>query len=77
MNDATNPGYYNRGGMECADAMRAMMYGADVTNAEAYWWGCALKYLWRWKFKNGVEDLEKAKRCISILIGEIEDEATA
>ena len=30
--------------------------------------GNAIKYLWRWKQKNGVEDLRKAKWYISRLI---------
>ena len=70
--DAIHPKHYERGGMTCADAMRAMMYGQDVTNQEAYWWGCAFKYLWRWREKNGVEDLEKARECIRLLIEETE-----
>lgn len=74
--DAIHPDHYRRGGMECKDVMRAMMYGADVTNAEAYWWGTALKYLWRWPYKNGVQDLQKARECIDQLIRETEHEAT-
>ncbi len=29
---------------------------------------CAIKYLCRWKSKNGVQDLEKAKHYIDLLI---------
>ena len=70
--DAVHPGHYSRGGMECADAMRAMMYGLDITNMEAYWLGCAMKYIWRFAEKNGVEDLEKARECLRLLIEEHE-----
>ena len=30
--------------------------------------GCAIKYLCRWRNKNGVQDLEKAKHYIELLI---------
>lgn len=30
--------------------------------------GCAIKYLTRWRAKNGVEDLKKAKHFIEMLI---------
>lgn len=33
---------------------------AGLTGVEAFDTGNALKYLWRWKRKNGVEDLNKA-----------------
>jgi len=34
--------------------------------------GCAAKYILRWKHKNGVEDLQKAKHCLEKLI-EVEE----
>jgi len=30
--------------------------------------GCIIKYICRYKFKNGIEDLEKAKHYIDLLI---------
>ena len=30
--------------------------------------GCAIKYLCRWRQKNGIEDLKKAKHFIELLI---------
>jgi hypothetical protein len=30
--------------------------------------GCVVKYITRWRFKNGVEDLRKAKHFIEMLI---------
>lgn len=65
------PHYEGDGEVTCERAMASMMFGADVTNSAAYWWGCALKYLWRWPFKNGVEDLLKASECISKLVREV------
>lgn len=66
------PRHYQGNGIETMQAMDSMMFGADVSNMEAYWWGNAFKYLWRWPWKNGVEDLRKAMRCIEYLIAEEE-----
>lgn len=30
--------------------------------------GCAIKYLMRWRKKNGIEDLQKARRIIEMII---------
>lgn len=37
-------------------------------NGIGYFEGCAIKYLTRWKSKGGVQDLEKAKHYIELLI---------
>ena len=60
--------YMGDGNIECMDARRSMMTGADVTNEQAFWWGNAFKYLWRWPRKNGRADLLKAQRCIEYLL---------
>lgn len=70
----SHPDHYTGHGIECMDAMKSMMYGADVTNSQAYWWGCIFKYVWRFAKKNGVEDLKKARQCISYLIEDLENE---
>jgi len=62
----TRPDYYNRGGVECIDAIKAATQGLD--GYEGYLVGCAIKYLWRWKQKNGIEDLHKAEQCIERLV---------
>lgn len=76
MSDAVeHPEHYSGdGGVECMDAMRSMMSGElyALPPFAAYWWGCAFKYLWRWRRKNGVEDLKKARQCIDYLVEEIE-----
>ncbi len=86
----SHPSHYTSGGIECKDAMAAMM-GASyclqpVANfAEAknlapiafYWWGCAFKYLWRWRNKNGIEDLRKCRQCLDFLIEETEGKSHA
>ena len=51
------PEHYASGGIECIDAIAAAM------SAEAfrgYLRGNALKYLWRYERKGGLEDLKKA-----------------
>lgn len=59
--------YMGDGVIECEPAMRSMVHGSLVPPFVAYWWGCAFKYLWRWKHKNGLEDLEKCIDCIERL----------
>ena len=62
------PPHYTMGGVECIDAIKAATAG--LTGFEGYCTGNALKYLWRWKHKNGVEDLRKAQWYINRLIEE-------
>lgn len=68
-----HPAHYAGTGIECMDAMASMMgaVAGDVPPIAAYWWGNAFKYLWRWRKKNGREDLEKARQCITYLLDEI------
>jgi len=56
------PSYYNRGKIECHDAIESAVIG--LSGIEAVDTGCAIKYLWRWKYKNGIQDLQKAKEYI-------------
>ena len=70
---AENPDHYRRNGVEASEIMEAVLLGEEVDNVTAYWWGCALKYLFRWTRKNGVEDLRKAKCCVERMIERIED----
>ena len=62
------PPHYNTANIECIDAMKAMSEGADVSPHEAYCWQNSFKYMWRWPYKNGVEDLKKAKWYLDRLI---------
>lgn len=85
-NAVSHPSHYASGGIECKDAMAAMMGNGCCLQPCAtkdgaannlppigfYWWACAFKYLWRWDKKNGIEDLEKCKQCIDFLIDEAE-----
>ena len=74
MSDVVNhPNHYTFGGIECIDAIRAVTSG--LNGFEAYCTGTVLKYLWRWKHKNGLEDLEKAEVYLRWLIEEVEPDA--
>lgn len=59
------PSHYVKDGMECIDFIRAIV--SDLTPYEAYCLGNVVKYLWRFKDKNGVIDLDKAVRYIEFL----------
>jgi hypothetical protein len=58
-------------GIECIDAIEAAT--ERLLGLEAVCTGNVLKYIWRWKDKNGVEDLKKAKWYLEKLIKEAED----
>ncbi len=65
-----SPPHYNQAGIECIDAIRA----ATDDGYEYYLQGNIIKYLWRYRYKNGVQDLEKAQWYLQKLIEEITDE---
>ena len=65
-----SPPHYNQAGVECIDAIRA----AKDEGYEYYLQGNIIKYLWRYRYKNGVQDLEKAQWYLEKLIEEITDE---
>lgn len=72
MNDKVNhPGHYTAGGIECIDALKAAVTGLE--GIEAVCTANAIKYLWRWRRKNGVEDLRKAIWYIEKLIREVQN----
>lgn len=64
--DAVNPDHYKQGSVECIDALAAAT--VNLQGIEAVCTANAIKYLWRWKQKNGVEDLRKAQWYINKLI---------
>jgi hypothetical protein len=60
VNDPVNkPVHYNQAGIECIDAIEAMTekMSGDIAPHAAN----VLKYLWRCEYKNGLEDIRKAK----------------
>jgi hypothetical protein len=64
------PKHYADGKFECIDVLEELT--KDLTGLEAYCTGNALKYIWRWKKKNGVEDLKKAHWYLNKLIQTLE-----
>lgn len=71
----SHPSHYDGAhGVDCMTAAHNMLdRDAGLTGSESYWWGCALKYLWRWPFKNGAEDLRKARQCVDYLMERMEE----
>ncbi len=70
--DAVNrPAHYAKGDIECIDAIKSAV--ADLRGVEAYMTGTIIKYVWRWRAKNGAEDLRKARWFIDNLIEETRD----
>lgn len=61
-----HPDHYNQNGMEVWDVIKA--FTSDLSGAEAFYAGNAIKYILRWDKKNGIEDLEKAKVYIDKII---------
>lgn len=68
MTDMVNhpPHYISETGMEVIDVIEAFTF--DLKGIEAVCTANALKYICRWKHKNGIQDLEKAQWYIQRLI---------
>lgn len=73
-----HPSHYTSGGIECIDAMKAMLAGYEqAKSATKFYWhflsGQVLKYLWRWPLKeHPLQDLKKARWYLDRLIDDIE-----
>lgn len=65
--------YQSTGGIEVIDVMAA--FTADLQGIEAIDTSNVIKYICRWKNKNGVEDLKKARWYIDHLINKLEEES--
>ena len=59
-----SPSHYNQSGIECISAIQAAL----GPNFKYYLQGNILKYIWRYEYKNGLEDLEKAQWYLNKLI---------
>lgn len=56
--EVNNPSHYNKGAIECIDAIEAMLTPEEFVG---YLRGNSLKYRWRFRYKNNpVSDLSKA-----------------
>ena len=66
-----HPSHYTQGSIECIDALKAAT--VSKTGIEAVCTANAIKYLWRYEEKNGIEDVKKARWYIDRLIRELEE----
>ena len=64
--DNVNSPQHYQGKVECIDCIESATAG--LNGIEAFCTGNAIKYLYRWKRKNGIEDLKKAKYYIDKII---------
>ena len=71
LEDMVNhPPHYNKAGIECIDAIKAM----TDDGFEYYLQGNIMKYLWRYRYKNGAEDLKKAQWYLTLLKDVVEND---
>lgn len=66
----SHPSHYTSGGIECIDCIKAAL----GENFMGFLIGNVIKYTYRYKDKNGVEDLKKARWYIDRAIKEIEND---
>jgi hypothetical protein len=64
-----SPPHYNNGGMECIEYIQQQL----SEHFSSYCQGNVIKYLHRWRYKNGVEDLKKAEWYLRAMIRDIEN----
>ena len=63
--------YQSESGLEVIDVIEA--FASDLNGIEATDTGNILKYMCRWKHKNGLQDLEKAQWYLTHLIEKIKE----
>ena len=56
--NVNNPPHYNQGQIECIDAIREALTEEEY---RGFLKGNIIKYLWRERHKNAIEDCKKAK----------------
>ena len=71
--NAINPAHYQKGGVECIEAIEASM---SKEAFKGFLKGNCIKYIYRYETKNGAEDLKKAEWYLLRLIALREDEET-
>ena len=68
--NVNSPSHYNQAGIECIDAIKASL----GDGYQDYCKGNVMKYLWRYKYKNGIEDLKKAQWYLNSMIYSLQEE---
>jgi len=68
-----HPSHYTQGKIECIDAIEESTKGLIGISAVCV--ANVIKYIWRYKFKNGIEDLKKARWYLDKLISHEENQS--
>lgn len=71
MDNVNHPSHYNRGGIETIDYIRAKLNPVEF---QGYCIGNVLKYVSRYRYKNGLEDMKKAQVYLAWAIESVEKE---
>ena len=71
VDNVNHPTHYTQGGIECIEALKAATVGK--TGIEAVCVANAIKYLFRYENKNGLEDVKKAQWYINRLVQELSE----
>jgi len=61
-----HPKHYTQGKIECIDAIESAV--SELSGLDAVCTANVIKYVWRWKSKNGSTDLKKAMWYLNKLI---------
>lgn len=69
QDNVNSPSHYNQSGIECIDAIKASL----GDGYQDYCKGNVMKYLWRYKYKNGIEDLKKAQWYLNSMVESLEE----
>ena len=71
--NVNHPSHYTQGKIECIDAIEESTKGLIGISAVCV--ANVIKYIWRYKFKNGIEDLKKARWYLDKLISHEESQS--
>jgi len=63
--NVNKPAHYGQGSIECIEYIKDVLTDEELIG---YYRGNVAKYLHRWRYKNGVEDLKKARWYLEALI---------
>lgn len=70
--NVNHPSHYNQGEIEVIDIIRSVT--KDLKGEQAFCIGNAIKYLSRFQYKNGAEDLKKAIWYIERAINDVKED---
>ena len=65
LDNVNRPPHYGQGDIECIDYIKDILTDEELIG---YYRGNVAKYLHRWRYKNGLEDLKKARWYLEALI---------